>query len=54
MRQTTPPQSIAGKDLIIAPSAPRPFTLDQLLEGITDDNIHGEISTGPALGNEVW
>ena len=46
--------SVTGGDLVISPKAPRPFTLAQLLEGITDENLHEEISTGPALGNEVW
>lgn len=46
--------AVAGKDLVISPKAPRPFTLAQLLEGITDENIHEEIKTGPAVGNEVW
>jgi antitoxin MazE len=46
--------SVAGRDLVISPRAPRPFTLAQLLEGITDENLHEEIPTGPALGKEVW
>lgn len=46
--------TVSGGDLVISPRAPRPFTLEQLLEGITDDNIHEEISTGSPVGNEVW
>lgn len=46
--------SVTGGELVISPRAPRPFTLVQLLEGITDENLHEEIATGPALGNEVW
>ena len=46
--------SITGRDLVISPRAPRPLTLEQLLEGITDENLHEEIATGPALGNEAW
>jgi antitoxin MazE len=30
------------------------LTLDELLAGITDDNLHGEVDTGPAVGAEVW
>jgi len=29
-------------------------TLDELLAGITPENLHGEISTGAPVGNEVW
>lgn len=46
--------SVTGGDLVISPRAPHPLTLEQLLEGITDENLHEEIATGPARGNEVW
>jgi antitoxin MazE len=29
-------------------------TLDELLADITEDNLHGEVDTGPAVGAEVW
>lgn len=32
---------------------PRP-TIDELVAGITAENMHGEWDTGPAVGNEVW
>jgi len=41
----------AGR-LVIEP-VPR-FDLDELLAAVTPDNQHGEIDTGPAVGNEVW
>lgn len=28
--------------------------LDALIDGITDENRHGEIDFGPAVGREVW
>ena len=31
-----------------------PPTLDELLRGVTDDNLHGEWDTGPAVGKEAW
>ena len=32
-----------------------PFsTLDELLDGITPENLHGEIGTGNPVGKEVW
>jgi antitoxin MazE len=29
-------------------------TLDDLLAGVTKDNLHGEVETGPARGGEAW
>ncbi len=31
-----------------------PLTLDVLLEKVTPENIHKEMDTGEAAGNEVW
>lgn len=46
--------SIVEGKIIIAPvSAPR-LTLEELLAGITKENLHHEIDTGPAVGSEVW
>ena len=33
---------------------PEAYTLDALLEGVTEENIHEEIDTGEAQGKEVW
>jgi antitoxin MazE len=30
------------------------LTLEHLLSGVTDENLHSEIETGQAVGNEVW
>jgi antitoxin MazE len=30
------------------------YTLDALLAGVTDDNIHGEIESGGPVGLEIW
>lgn len=30
------------------------LSLNQLLQEITSDNIHREVDTGPAVGNESW
>lgn len=29
-------------------------TLDELLAGITPENIHAEFDWGPAVGKEIW
>jgi antitoxin MazE len=44
---------IEGK-IVIAPIAEAEFTLDELLAGVTPENMHSEIDTGEAVGNEVW
>ena len=46
--------SIEKGQIVITPvPAPR-WTLDELLAGITNDNLHNEIDTGFAVGNEIW
>jgi len=40
--------------IIIKPIAKPQWTLEQLLSGITSDNIHGEADTGNAIGKEIW
>ncbi|MBE9077220.1 AbrB/MazE/SpoVT family DNA-binding domain-containing protein [Romeria aff. gracilis LEGE 07310] len=40
--------------LTIRPAVDSPFSLDELLSEITKSNIHSEIETGAAEGNEVW
>jgi antitoxin MazE len=44
---------IDGK-LIVTPLAAPLFTLDNLLAGITTDNLHSEQDTGSAIGSEAW
>jgi antitoxin MazE len=44
---------VEGK-LVVQPIRPQPLTLDQLLRGITDENLPGEWDTGPAVGKETW
>jgi antitoxin MazE len=40
--------------LVITPRRVRPYALDELLEGVTDDNLHREIDTGAPRGSEAW
>lgn len=30
------------------------YNLEELLAGMTPETVHGEVSTSPAVGNEVW
>lgn len=46
--------SLVDGILIVQPITPQPLTLDQLLRGVTDENLPGEWDTGPAVGKEVW
>ena len=39
--------------IVITPVRPT-FTLDELLAGVTDENIHAETEWGPAVGREAW
>lgn len=40
--------------LVVTPVRRRKYTLDELLAQVTDENLHGEIDTGPSVGNEAW
>ena len=40
--------------LVIKPIPAGSFKLEDLLAGITPDNLHGEISTGAPVGKEAW
>jgi antitoxin MazE len=55
LREDAPVElSVVEGRLIVEPIAPKPPTLDELLRGVTDENLHGEWDTGPAAGKEVW
>jgi antitoxin MazE len=45
--------ALEGGRIVITPPAPS-IALDALLEGITAENLHGEIVVGPHRGAEVW
>jgi antitoxin MazE len=40
--------------IIITPVIEPSWTLEALLAGINKNNLHHEIDTGAAVGNEVW
>lgn len=45
--------SLVENRLVIQRLAQPPLTLEDLLKGVTDENIHGEWDTGSAVGREV-
>jgi antitoxin MazE len=46
--------SLVEGALVVQRITPDPLTLDQLLLGITDDNMPRDWDTGPAVGKELW
>ena len=46
--------SLADGRLVIALVVEPALTLEHLLAQVTEDNLHSEIETGPAVGREVW
>lgn len=44
---------IEGK-LMVAPVGKPGYTLEELLAGVTPENLHREVETGSATGAEVW
>ena len=46
--------TIVDGTLIIEAVSDSDESLEQKLEKITPQNLHTEINTGPAVGNEVW
>lgn len=45
--------SLSGGSLVLTPNTKPKYSLEQLLNGITDDNLHGETSIGVAVGKEI-
>jgi antitoxin MazE len=55
LAQNSPVELLLRKGkLIVAPTAKRGMTLKQLLSKVTEDNLHAEVGTGPAVGRETW
>ena len=46
--------SIVNGQIIITPVVAPSWKLEELLAGINKNNIHHEVATGFAVGNEVW
>jgi len=55
LKQDSPVEvSVVDGKLVVAAIARPGLTLERLLAGVSKDNLHGEVDTGPAVGNEVW
>ncbi|MFC1816654.1 AbrB/MazE/SpoVT family DNA-binding domain-containing protein [Thermodesulfobacteriota bacterium] len=46
--------SIDKEKIIITPIGEKEYSLDELLEGISESNLHGEFDTGVPVGKEIW
>lgn len=55
LRENTPVDIslVEGKLVIKAAPGDAP-TLAEMLERVTEENLHGEWNTGPASGKEIW
>jgi antitoxin MazE len=53
-KETSVEVSLAEGKLIITPITRPELNLNQLLAKVTKENLHHEVDTGPAVGNEVW
>lgn len=46
--------TLEGGRLVITPSPVQPYVLDELLDGITEQNRHDSVDTGSTQGREIW
>ena len=55
VRQNTQVElSLVDGKIVVEPVKPPAWTLGDLLEGITDENLHSEVESGPSVGKEAW
>ena len=40
--------------IVAEPIKNKEYSLEQLLDGVTEENLHKEIDTGNAVGKEIW
>jgi len=46
--------SLTKGSLVVRPVRKPALTLEELLAGISDENLHDEVLTGPPVGREAW
>ena len=46
--------SLVDGKIVVSPIRAPQVTLEQLLAQVTEQNLHSEVDTGPATGNEAW
>ncbi len=40
--------------IVLEPQRPPKYTLEELVAGMTEENRHDEIDSGPPVGKELW
>ena len=53
-RNTQVELSLVNGKIVVEPVKAPAWTLEDLLEGITEENLHLEVESGPSVGKEVW
>lgn len=46
--------AVVDGNLVVKPRKRRRYSLDELVKQITPENLHTEIDSGVAVGNEAW
>ena len=46
--------SMEKEKIVITPLGGKEYSLDELLEGVSESNLHGEFDTGVPVGKEIW
>ena len=46
--------TIDKERIIITPISGKEYSLDELLAGVSEDNLHSEFDTGAPVGKEIW
>ncbi len=55
LTENTPVEcAVQDGSLVISPVIGRPYSLDQLLDRVTPENLHGETAVGVPAGREIW
>ena len=45
---------VENGELVVKPARRPHYGLDELLDRVSAENVHGEVETGGAVGREVW
>ena len=53
-KETSVEVSLADGKIVVTPVTKSNLTLEQLLSKVTKENLHHEVDTGSAVGNETW
>jgi len=46
--------SVDESKIVITPIGKKKYSLEELLKGVSENNLHGELDTGSPIGKEIW